>query len=193
MLTKLRAARWGERGITGLETAIILIAFIMVASVFSYVVLSAGIFSSQKTKEAINAGLEQTKSTLQLKGDVLAEMGENSNVSKIYFTVGLVAGAEPIDFADTSEGKNVVVISYHDDNEYVPATKWTVEKLNKCNEDNMLDPDELFQVTIDLSASQVQDLGSYNTFTLEVKPPKGAVLNIERTIPARVSGLINLH
>ena len=36
-----------ERGITGLETAIILIAFVVVASVFAYSVLSAGIFSSQ--------------------------------------------------------------------------------------------------------------------------------------------------
>jgi len=31
-----------EEGITGLETAIVMIAFIMVASVFSYVVVSAG-------------------------------------------------------------------------------------------------------------------------------------------------------
>ena len=41
-----------QKGITGLETAIILIAFVMVASVLSYVVLSAGLFSSQKAKEA---------------------------------------------------------------------------------------------------------------------------------------------
>ena len=34
-------SRWrGERGITGLETAIILIAFVVVASVFAFVVLS---------------------------------------------------------------------------------------------------------------------------------------------------------
>ena len=39
-----------QRGITGLETAIILIAFIVVASVFAYTVLSAGIFSSEKGK-----------------------------------------------------------------------------------------------------------------------------------------------
>ena len=35
-----------QRGITGLETAIILIAFVVVASVFAYTVLSAGIFSA---------------------------------------------------------------------------------------------------------------------------------------------------
>ena len=40
----------GQKGITGLETAIILIAFVTVASVLAYSVLSAGIFSSEKGK-----------------------------------------------------------------------------------------------------------------------------------------------
>ena len=33
-----------QKGITGLETAIILIAFVVVAAVFAYTVLSAGLF-----------------------------------------------------------------------------------------------------------------------------------------------------
>ena len=37
-----------ERGITGLETAIILIAFVVVASVFAFVVLSTGVFSAER-------------------------------------------------------------------------------------------------------------------------------------------------
>ena len=44
-----------ERGITGLETAIILIAFVVVAAVFSFVVLSTGLFSSERGKEAVYA------------------------------------------------------------------------------------------------------------------------------------------
>ncbi len=44
----LKTLRREERGITGLETAIILIAFVVIASIFAYTVLSAGIFSSQK-------------------------------------------------------------------------------------------------------------------------------------------------
>ena len=34
-----------ERGITGLGTAIVLIAFVVVAAVFAFVVLSTGLFS----------------------------------------------------------------------------------------------------------------------------------------------------
>ena len=45
--------RKGQKGITGLETAIILIAFVTVAAVLAYTVLSAGIFSSERGKEAV--------------------------------------------------------------------------------------------------------------------------------------------
>ena len=53
-----------QRGITGLETAIILIAFVVVASVFAFTALSTGIFTSERSKETIFAGIEETKSTL---------------------------------------------------------------------------------------------------------------------------------
>ncbi len=62
----------GQRGITGLETAIILIAFVVVASVFAYTVLSSGLFSTQKAQEAVYGGLSEAQSTLQLKGSVVA-------------------------------------------------------------------------------------------------------------------------
>ncbi len=61
-----------EKGITGLETAIILIAFVVVASVFAYTVLSAGLFSTQKSQEAVYGGLEEAQSTIEPKGGVVA-------------------------------------------------------------------------------------------------------------------------
>ena len=39
-----------QRGITGLETAIVLIAFVVVASVFAFTVLTTGIFTSQEAQ-----------------------------------------------------------------------------------------------------------------------------------------------
>jgi flagellin-like protein len=62
-----------QKGITGLETAIILIAFVVVAAVFAYTVLSAGLFSTQKAQEAVYNGLAETQSTLEVKGAVLSQ------------------------------------------------------------------------------------------------------------------------
>ena len=72
MLNMMRRLHRGERGITGLETAIILIAFVVVAAVFAYTVLSAGIFSTQKSQETIYSGLEEASGSMQVKGGVIA-------------------------------------------------------------------------------------------------------------------------
>lgn len=187
-----------ERGITGLETAIILIAFIMVAAVFAYVVLSAGLFSSQEARQAIYSGIERTKGTIEVRGSVLANMTDGV-VDQLLFCVGSIGAASEIDFTDTSEGNNTVVISYYDQYNQYPSVNWTLNKIMSSNEDNILDENELFQIIVDLApinaAASTPDerLSAYHTFTLEVKPPIGAILSIERTIPARVSQLVNLH
>ncbi len=49
-----------QRGITGLETAIILIAFVVVASVFAFTILSSGVFAAERSKQSISAGLQDT-------------------------------------------------------------------------------------------------------------------------------------
>jgi flagellin FlaB len=187
-----------QQGITGLETAIILIAFVIVASVFAYVALSAGLFATQYAKEAVYAGLEEAKSTIELKGNIYGLM-ENSVLKEIYFTVGTTTGGDSIDFTDTSNnGSNVVIISYSDAYQIFPTVNWTMTKLNTTDADNMLDKSELFQINVDLScvSANVTDEkkpGPYHTFQLEVKPPVGAVLTIERTIPARVDQIVNLY
>ena len=68
---RLRSAR-EERGITGLETAIVLIAFVVVAAVFAFVVLSTGLFSSERGKETVYAGLAKTRGSMELTGGVIA-------------------------------------------------------------------------------------------------------------------------
>ena len=58
----------GERGITGLETAIVLISFVVVSSVFAFASLSAGLFSRDKTKETVQAGLHGALGAIEVCG-----------------------------------------------------------------------------------------------------------------------------
>jgi flagellin FlaB len=194
----LRKLGKNQQGITGIETAIILIAFVIVASVFAYVVLSAGLFSTQKAKEAIYSGLEESKSTIELKGDVMGRM-ENGILTTLYFTIGTTVSGDSIDFTPPSSGNtSLVIISYNDAYQIFPTINWTMSKLNTTDPDNILDKTELFMITVDLTcvsanASAEQMPTAYHTFRLEVKPPVGAILPIERTIPARVSQIIDLY
>jgi len=113
MLDWLKKRMQDESGITALETAIILIAFVVVAAVFAFTILSAGTVSTEKGKAAIFAGLEEVSSSLELRGSVLATGNEPGTaktdpagaVKKITFTVGNVAGGSALDLTDTKGAK----------------------------------------------------------------------------------------
>ena len=76
-----------QKGITGLETAIILIAFVTVASVLAYSVLSAGIFSAERGKETVYKGLESAQSTLEIKGSVLGLSENETSLDDVQFNM----------------------------------------------------------------------------------------------------------
>ena len=97
-----------QRGVTGLETAIILIAFVVVASVFAFTVLSTGIFSAERGKETIHAGLRGARSSLQLKGSVVAEGVANQTLSladTTWTAVAFGATSTPTVTVDTTDKK----------------------------------------------------------------------------------------
>jgi flagellin FlaB len=204
-----------EKGITGLETAIILIAFVVVAAVFAYTALSAGLFSTQKAQEAVYSGLKEAQSTLELRGGVIATANvSGGSVQQISFVVANVLGGEPIDFTeptldsdntgiadDTSTNK--VVIKYIDANQTVNDLYWQATPLGSSNGNDLLEANEKFQIVIgsdttsEAGGNLMDALATYlttnNTFTLEVITPAGAVLTIERTTPAYIDTKMNLR
>ncbi len=244
-----------QAGITGLETAIILIAFVVVASVFAYTVLSAGVFSAEKSSEAVYSGLEEAQSTLELRGGVTAyssdcddpatveEVNLNGGgeptsdcdiVTRVQFTVGPVLGGEPIDLTpnwscttvdpptDISaySSDDTTMISYHDKYNHFSDCAWTIDWIGAYNDDNLLEANEKAVITVWLVEHDGVDfnlaaaanntffadaddgaattdcgklMGPDHVFTLEVKPAVGAVLAIERTLPAHIDPVMDLH
>ena len=85
-----------DEGFTGLEAAIVLIAFVVVAAVFSYVVLGAGFFTTQKTQETVYKGVEQSTANIQMIGNVYGLSTDNTTITKITFSIGLAPGAPPL-------------------------------------------------------------------------------------------------
>lgn len=210
--------RHQERGITGLETAIILIAFVVVAAVFAYVVLSAGLFSTQKSQEAIHTGLNEAQGALEMRGNLIAKAesaGTNGQISQLVFTVACALnGGEPVNFtppsaasANTgmaaSSSNNVVVISYMDQDQAVHNLYWTINKLGCSDSDDLLENDEMFEITVgapvngqdggNLVDALATPLSISKSFVIEVKPPSGAILKYERTTPAYIDMVMNLN
>ena len=206
-----------QKGITGLETAIILIAFVVVAAVFAYTTLSAGLFSTQKSQEAVYSGLKEAQSTLELKGNVIATAnltGASGRIGQVSFTVANVLGGEAIDFtepdADSATGvaasgsSNKVVINYIDQYQTVNDLYWTITKLGGSDSDDLLENNEKFKITIgDTTASagagnlidalSTQPLSINTEFSLIINTPVGAVLELERTTPPYIDTICNLR
>lgn len=62
-----------ERGVTGMETAVILMAFVVIVSIYAFTVLSTGIFSADNGKETIHAGLGEASGPVELGGSGVGE------------------------------------------------------------------------------------------------------------------------
>jgi flagellin FlaB len=191
-----------QRGMTGLETAIILIAFVTVAAVFSYAVLSAGLFSAERGKETVYAGLAEAKSNLEISGSIIA-IGDNTSesVNRILFTLKNAIAGSPIDLGEcngTSAATNKCVISLTTVNDYFNNVKWTREAIGNADDDNLLETGEQFEITIDLN-----DLGDGKTisenltindlFNIQVKPAIGSTITIQRTLPPAIENVMDLH
>ena len=174
-----------ERGITGLETAIILIAFVVVAAVFAFVVLSTGLFSSERGKEAVYAGLAKTRGTMELSSGVVATSNTTTGITALKFDVALAAGGASVNL-DPAATTNRTVISYIDSSTSVNNVTYTVTPL-VGNSDDLLEPGELFEVAIDTTQANFPVIGTNHTFTLELKPPTGSYMVIQRTTPASIS------
>jgi flagellin FlaB len=206
-----------EKGITGLETAIILIAFVVVAAVFAYTALSAGLFSTQKAQEAVYSGLKEAQSTLELRGGLIATagtVGANGTIQQISFVVANVLGGESVDFTaplesssnsglSSNTSSNKVVINYQDSNQTVTDLFWTCTPLGTSNGNALLEAGEKFQITIgsdnvsqhggNLLNALKTKLTVNKTFTLEIVTSVGAVLTLERTTPPYIDTKMNLR
>jgi archaeal flagellin FlaB len=226
-----------EKGFTGLEAAIVLIAFVVVAAVFSYVMLGAGFFTTQKSQEVVHTGVTQASSSIAPAGDVIVK-GADSATDETDYTSGSAkadeitlyvtntAGGTPVDLDKT-------IITYTDDENFVTVphvdtiatigtagavaaasipntvilwadtTGWVYSGIivndGSTDGDNLLSSGEKYKVVINipevLSFAAGETPGTIDAtgellpqanekFTIQIKPPEGAVLSITKTLPA---------
>ncbi|MCH8160469.1 MAG: hypothetical protein IIB88_01105 [Chloroflexi bacterium] len=188
-----RSAR-SEQGITGLETAIILIAFVVVATIFAFVVLTTGVFSSERAKETVFAGLEKARGSMEIRGGiVVTATGTTLVVEDIQFAVATTAGGEPVPL-NPNGTTNRTVLAYRDDAIVDNDVQFTVINIVGDN-DTLLEPGELKLLTINLATgvSPAPTLDPNERFTIEVQTPVGATLDITRTMPAELRSVMQLH
>ena len=223
MIRTARRLLRNERGITGLETAIILIAFVVVATVFAFVVLTTGIFSAERGKETVFAGLQKARGTMEVRGGVVVNalttvaavpataapetvcdgVDDDSDTvvddgcpayigtGTTQWSVATTAGGEgiPLDPAATS---NRTVIAYRDAAVLLDDITYTSTEI-VGDGDLLLEPGELFVISIDVTDLTGARLSASSRFTFEIQTPVGAVLDLTRSMPAGIDTVMQLH
>ncbi len=186
-----------ENAFTGLEAAIVLIAFVVVAAVFSYVMLGAGFFTAQEAQAVVHTGMGQAASSIEVLGDVYAfnltatDPNDIASIENISFTIGLTAGNQPMDIARmrvtiaTPEGREILELEDDSDEHPDPGEgKWSVSKIfdsvpPEDKEDLVLNPREKFQITV----NPTEKIGPDTRFTISMQPEVGALTTVVRTTP----------
>ena len=193
-----------EEGFTGLEAAIVLIAFVVVASVFSYAVLGAGFYTTSKTQEVIYSAVDSAGSTPQLLGNVYG-IRSTSNPAKldgVQFSVVLSSGGKYIDFSAIdvtwSTSSAVTSLSANDplivgNRNLVAAGKWGIVgiKPDTAGDDVFLEPNEIFTIYVNPDTSD--EVSTSEKFNIEMKSPKSGAFAISRTCPDQFDAVTVLN
>lgn len=191
-----------EKGFTGLEAAIVLVAFVVVAAVFSYVMLGAGFYTTQKSQEVVHTGVQQASSSVELSGDLIAKGDNGSDSTKIgnlTVCLQLTSGGSSVDMA-----KTLIVVSAPDiapteltlaTDDVPTAALFGITAKYNANTDDLIDKAEKFDITVNLDAvatAASTTVGPNDEFQLEIKPPQGASYTIHRQAPPSISAIMTL-
>jgi len=87
--------RHNHRGVIGIESAIVLIAFVIVAAALAFVVLNMGFLTTQKAKTSIKSALDGAGSSLSIAGKVIGlAQGGVEPLQAISIPLKLTSGGE---------------------------------------------------------------------------------------------------
>ena len=187
-----------EKGFTGLEAAIVLIAFVVVAAVFSYVMLGAGFFTTQKSQEVVHTGVTQASSSVELSGDVIARgnltdtLAANHSIDNTNMFLQLTSGGSQVDM-------NRTLIVYSSPTKAptellngttADATHFQITNRFNSNGDYIVDKGEKFEVKVNVYA--LENVTANEEFQVEVKPPMGATYTIHRRAPPSINAIMTL-
>ena len=104
--------RHTHRGIIGIESAIVLIAFVIVAAALAFVVLNMGFTTAQKAKTTIVSTLAEAGSSLEIEGKVIGSSyqpggGLPSSLNVTSFPIKIAGSGDSVNL-----GPSVTAIKY---------------------------------------------------------------------------------
>ena len=120
--------RQSHRGVIGVESAIVMIAFVIVAAALAFVVLNMGFSTTQKAKTTIVSGLGEASSSLEVAGKVFGSghvADAKLNVTAI--PIKIASGGESVNLDDATAAVKYLSNSLTYDNIYAGTLTTTAQ------------------------------------------------------------------
>ncbi len=103
LTVKPKAQKFSHQGIIGMEAAIVLIAFVIVAAALAFVVLNMGFGTTQKAKTSIISSLTEASSSMMVPGKVVGSghvAPARLNVTAI--PIKIITASDSVNLAETN-------------------------------------------------------------------------------------------
>jgi flagellin FlaB len=180
-----------DSAFTGLEAAIVLIAFVIVATVFSYLILGSGILATQRVQDTVHTGIASGGSTLYVAGDirgVRTTLTSPASIRSILIPLRVIGCGEGFDVKTMSirvismSNKEELDLNQTYMNVYPRTGRWSIQQVLNGNGNTIIDDGEEFLINATLT--NTGDMIPYQQFSIEIKPVEGTGLRITRTIPS---------
>src|ERR1051326_7775182 len=108
-----------RRAVIGIESAIVLIAFVIVAAALSFVVLNMGFSTTQKAKTTIGQGLDTSSSALEVGGSVSGHLNQTAAaLDVVSIPLKVASGSTNVDMQRTLTSVKYFTTKLNYDNIY---------------------------------------------------------------------------
>ncbi len=212
-----------HRGVIGIESAIVLIAFVIVAAALAFVVLNMGFATSQKAKTTIVATLGEAGSSLEVSGKVFAWADQSvPDIEIIGVPIKIASGGESVNLDPQFTAVKFISNTVTYDDIYNGTVAGIIDSLANgmvagtpglCSSNPIsgADPNptcSFIYWTVNINNNSILDQGehavlvvAFNTgdnptpldkVKIELIPPSGATMTVERQIPNISSSYVDL-
>jgi flagellin FlaB len=140
--------RHTHRGIIGIESAIVLIAFVIVAAALAFVVLNMGFATTQKAKTTIISSLSEASSGIAVSGKVTAIANvAASTVNATSIPLKITSGGDSINLSNTTVSIKYLSNTVEYDNILVATlTDRTYGNLSQAFQGAINPPNSIWQI-----------------------------------------------
>ena len=165
MKLQRKGTRHSHRGVIGVESAIVMIAFVIVAAALAFVVLNMGFTTTQKAKTSVISSLQEASSSMQIAGKVIGSGDPTAGkLNMTAFPIKIASGGDVVNLDAKTAAVKYVSNSLDYDNIYVGTLSGEFKSLSSATAQAVSDTNSGYETFSDIDVNPFLGV-SHPTYT----------------------------